>query len=68
MKNIFNIVFTDIRLMLRDKMFFFWILILPLIFIFIFSGQNGNVSQKASITVLNMDKGEWGKFYPWQNK
>ncbi len=63
MRNIFNIAVIDIKLMFRDKMFFFWILILPLIFIFIFSGQNGNVSQKASITVLNMDDGQWGKYF-----
>jgi len=63
MKNIFNIAVIDIKLMFRDKMFFFWILILPIIFIFIFSGQNGDVSQKASITVLNMDEGQWGKYF-----
>lgn len=63
MKNIFIIAFTDVKLMFKDKMFFFWILILPLLFIFIFSGQSSDVSKKASISVLNMDKGEWGRYF-----
>ncbi len=63
MRRMFNIIITDLKIMLRDKMFFFWVLILPLIFIFIFGNQRESISQKASLTVLNLDKGEFGKYY-----
>jgi len=62
MKKILHIGFNDIRLMVRDKIFFFWTLLFPLVFIFIFGnlfrGNTGSVN--ASLMVLNHDKGGWG--------
>ncbi len=64
MKNIWHIGINDIRMMVRDKVFFFWTLLFPLVFIFIF----GNIYKdsgpaKASLTVLNQDRGEWGSYF-----
>jgi ABC-2 type transport system permease protein len=65
MKKIWHIGFNDIRLMVKDKIFFFWVLIFPLLFIFIFGnlfkGDSGNA--KASLEVINLDKGKWGNYF-----
>ena len=65
MKKIWHIGFNDIKLMVRDKVFFFWTLVFPLVFIFIFGnlfrGDTGPVN--ASLKVLNLDKGQWGAHF-----
>lgn len=64
MKSILHIALNDIRLMVKDKVFFFWTLVFPLVFIVVF----GNVYKestpvKASLLVLNQDKGQWGSSF-----
>lgn len=67
MKKIFHIGFQDLRLMVRDKTFFFWSLVFPLVFIFIFGSMfkgGGDASKaQAALTVLNQDKGKWGAYF-----
>lgn len=65
MKKIWHIGFNDIKLMVRDKTFFFWTLVFPLVFILIF----GNLYKQdrspgvASLEVLNRDSGQWGAYF-----
>jgi ABC-type multidrug transport system permease subunit len=66
MKRIWHIAFIDIRLMVRDKIFFFWTLLFPLVFIFIFGNlykNDGSERAKASLLILNQDKGKWGAYF-----
>ena len=65
MKKIWHIGFNDIKLMVRDKIFFFWTLLFPLVFIFIFGNlyRGGTSSGQASLMVLNQDKGQWGAYF-----
>lgn len=64
MKKIWHIGFNDIKLMVRDKVFFFWTLIFPLVFIFIFGNiYKEDTTIKASLMVLNQDRGQWGAHF-----
>jgi ABC-2 type transport system permease protein len=64
MKKIWHIGFNDIRLMVRDKIFFFWVLIFPLIFIFIFGNlyKADRGPSQASLKIVNLDSGKWGNY------
>lgn len=65
MKRIFQIAFIDLKNMVKDKMFFFWTLIFPLIFIFIFGNvfQDNTTNAKARLVVVNKDNGKWGNYF-----
>lgn len=65
MKRIWHIGFNDIRLMVRDKIFFFWVLIFPLIFIFIFGNlyKEDSGPSQASLKIVNRDSGKWGNYF-----
>lgn len=66
MKRIWHIAFNDIKLMVRDKIFFFWTLVFPLIFILIFGNlyKPGSGSDlQASLNIINKDKGQWGAYF-----
>lgn len=65
MKQIWHIALMDIRLMVRDKVYFFWTLLFPLVFIFIFGNLfrvEGNQRSEAELVVVNHDMGQWGAF------
>jgi ABC-2 type transport system permease protein len=56
----------DIRLMVRDKIFFFWTLVFPLVFIFIFGNlfkEDQSQRPQAQLLVLNKDYGRWGDHF-----
>ena len=65
MKKIWHIGRLDLKLMVRDKAFFFWMLLFPLAFILIFGNlyQGSRTDTKASLTVLNQDQGRWGAYF-----
>jgi ABC-2 type transport system permease protein len=65
MKKIWHIGCLDLKLMVKDKAFFFWVLIFPLVFILIFGNlfKSSRTDTKASLTVLNQDKGKWGAYF-----
>jgi len=65
MKKIWHIGYLDLKLMVKDKAFFFWVLIFPLVFILIFGNlfQGSKTDTKASLTVLNRDQGRWGAYF-----
>ncbi|MCP5102248.1 MAG: ABC transporter permease [bacterium] len=71
MKKIWHIAFLDIKIMVKDKVFFFWTLLFPLVFIFIFGNlykQDDPSAQQAALAVLNKDTGQWGAYFVDQIK
>ncbi len=57
---------NDLRLMVRDKVFFFWTLGFPIFFIVIFGLlYKAGESQPpvADLTVVNLDQGRWGAYF-----
>lgn len=55
-----TIAWTDLKIAFKDKMFFFWLLLFPLLFAFLFgmafrTGSPADV--KAEINILNKDQG-----------
>jgi ABC-2 type transport system permease protein len=65
-KRIFRIALNDFRLMVRDKAFFFWTLLFPVLFIVLFgllykSGDQAPAA--AELTVVNRDQGRWGAYF-----
>jgi len=65
MKKIWHIGRLDLKLMVKDRAFFFWVLLFPLAFILIFGNmyQGSKTDTKASLTVLNQDQGRWGTYF-----
>lgn len=66
MKRIWHISMIDIRQMVGDKIFFFWTLLFPLIFIFIFGNlykEDSGERQKADLIIVNKDQGQWGDYF-----
>ncbi len=65
MKKIWHIAFIDIKRMVRDKTYFFWTLLFPLVFIFIFGSIYKGDTQPtvAALVVLNRDTGPWGVYF-----
>ncbi len=65
MKKIWHIGFLDLKLTVKDKAFFFWMLAFPLVFILIFGNlfQGNKTDAKAALTVLNRDQGKWGAYF-----
>jgi ABC-2 type transport system permease protein len=65
MKKIWQIARLDLKLMVKDKAFFFWMLVFPLVFILIFGNiyRSSRTDTKASLTVLNQDQGKWGDYF-----
>lgn len=66
MKQIWHIALIDIKVMVRDKIYFAWILAFPLVFIFIFGNlykEDTGGPKQASLTVVNHDRGKWGSYF-----
>jgi ABC-2 type transport system permease protein len=65
MKKIWHLALIDIKIMVRDKIFFFWTLVFPLVFIFIFGNlyRGQGTTSQASLLVLNRDSGQWGTYF-----
>ena len=62
MNKIFHVARIDLKMMVKDKIFFFWTLIFPMFFIIIFGNlYKGQSSQAVSeLMVMNQDQGKWG--------
>jgi len=65
MRIIWHIGWNDIKIMVRDKVFFVWTLLFPLVFIFIFGNlyRGDTAPTQASLMVLNQDRGQWGAYF-----
>ncbi len=60
MKGILKFAFTELKLILRERSFYFWAIVLPVAFVYIFSGLgNGNTvkSTGPEVLIVNRDTG-----------
>ncbi len=64
MRGIIKFGLTELKLVLKDKSFYFWAIVLPVFFVFIFSGlgnDSGGKEEKTVVYIKNLDKGEFSK-------
>jgi ABC-2 type transport system permease protein len=64
MRGIIKFGLTELKLVLKDKSFYFWAMVLPVFFVFIFSGIGNDNKGKESKTIVyikNLDKGDYSK-------
>ncbi len=65
-KRILHVAKNDLRIMVGDKIFFFWTLAFPILFIVIFGflyKAGDNAPDVAELTVVNLDQGRWGSYF-----
>lgn len=63
---ILHVAGNDLRLMVRDRAFFFWTLAFPIFFIVVFGllfKASDDAPAVASLTVVNQDEGRWGAYF-----
>jgi len=63
-RGIIRFSLTELKLILKEKSFYFWAIILPIFFIFVFSGIGGDNSGKDIKTIVyitNLDNGQFSK-------
>lgn len=67
--NILRIALTDLRLLLKEKITIFWMLILPLMITFLFGNMSGDPSKQTTwIPVVNLDGHELSTLFIEQLK
>jgi ABC-2 type transport system permease protein len=65
-KRILHVAANDLRIMVGDKVFFFWTLAFPVLFIVLFGllfKAGDNAPAVAELTVVNLDQGRWGTYF-----
>ena len=65
-KRILHVAGNDLRIMVGDKIFFFWTLAFPIFFILMFGAvfkAGENAPAVAELTVVNLDEGRWGDYF-----
>jgi ABC-2 type transport system permease protein len=65
-RRILHVAWNDLRIMVGDKVFFFWTLGFPVLFIVLFGllfKAGGNAPAVAELTVVNLDQGRWGVYF-----
>jgi ABC-2 type transport system permease protein len=65
-KRILHVAAVDLRLMVGDKIFFFWTLAFPIMFILLFGflyKSSDNAPNVAELAVVNLDQGRWGAYF-----
>jgi ABC-2 type transport system permease protein len=66
LKRILHVAGNDLRIMVGDKVFFFWTLAFPIVFIVLFGllyKAGDNAPTIAEVTVVNLDQGRWGDYF-----
>jgi ABC-2 type transport system permease protein len=66
LQRIFHVAVNDLRIMVGDKVFFFWTLVFPLLFIVLFGllyKASDSAPAVAELTVVNLDEGRWGAYF-----
>jgi ABC-2 type transport system permease protein len=66
LKRILHVAGNDLRIMVGDKIFFFWTLAFPVLFIVLFGivfKAGDNAPAVAELTVVNLDQGRWGSYF-----
>jgi len=64
--HILHVAGNDLRIMVGDKVFFFWSLAFPVFFIILFGllyKSSDNAPPVAELTVVNSDEGRWGAYF-----
>jgi ABC-2 type transport system permease protein len=65
-KRILHVAAVDLRLMVGDRIFFFWTLAFPIMFIVLFGflyKASDNAPDVAQLAVVNLDQGRWGAYF-----
>lgn len=66
LRRILHVAANDLRIMVSDKVFFFWTLAFPVLFIVLFAvvfKAGDNAPDEAGIVVVNQDQGRWGAYF-----
>jgi len=66
LQRISHVAVNDLRIMVHDKVFFFWTLVFPLLFIVLFGllyKASDSAPAVAELTVVNLDEGRWGAYF-----
>ena len=66
LRRILHVAWNDLRIMVGDKVFFFWSLIFPMLFIVLFGllfKASDSAPAVAELTVVNLDEGRWGTYF-----
>jgi ABC-2 type transport system permease protein len=65
-RRILHVAANDLRIMVGDKVFFFWSLVFPMLFIVLFGllfKASDSAPAVAELTVVNLDEGKWGDYF-----
>ena len=65
-RRILHVAWNDLRIMIGDKVFFFWSLVFPMLFIILFGllfKASDSAPAVAELTVVNLDQGRWGAYF-----
>jgi len=65
-RRILHVAWNDLRIMVGDKVFFFWSLVFPMLFIVLFGllfKASDSAPAVAELTVVNLDEGRWGAYF-----
>lgn len=65
-RRILHVAAVDLRLMVGDKVFFFWTLAFPILFIVLFGflyKSSDDAPNVAELAVVNLDQGRWGAYF-----
>lgn len=65
-QRVLHVAWNDLRLMVGDKVFFFWSLVFPMLFIVLFGllfKASDSAPAVAELTVVNLDQGRWGAYF-----
>jgi ABC-2 type transport system permease protein len=66
LRRILHVAGNDLRIMVGDKIFFFWTLAFPVLFIVLFGSlfkAGDSAPAVAELTVANLDQGRWGDYF-----
>lgn len=66
LRRILHVAWNDVRIMVSDKVFFFWSLVFPMIFIVLFGlvfKASDSAPADAELNVVNLDQGRWGAYF-----
>jgi len=66
LRRILHVAWNDLRIMVSDKVFFFWSLVFPMLFIVLFGlvfKSSDSAPAVAELTVVNLDEGRWGAYF-----
>jgi ABC-2 type transport system permease protein len=66
LRTVLHVAANDLRIMVGDKVFFFWSLVFPMLFIVLFGlvfKASDSAPAVAELTAVNLDEGRWGAYF-----